>query len=340
MHLKLSDTSIELLKQLPNFSAPLPYLQRLLVPSIVYSLASILPLHNIQLFFLLDLLFVSLLFFTMNSLLCEEFSITQARCLSWLFILLLPLMSVINYMFTVGGKGPYYYPYDTSSLFFLAAGYLLCLRAKWFALYALILIATFNRESSILLVLLIPALHWHHLRSVLKPLAWASLIFFCARFIIWLILHGHSGHWVELYFGGEQVTCFRGNILWLFHYHNLFLVLFCFAGLPLFWFGLYDAIPIKYRPVRYVALLYFLALLFIGHIREARILGEIVVLLYFPVCVAFNLWLTSDLPVESERKGLVYYINRYAVLAVLFLVFIFHQPLETLVLFFARHNWL
>ena len=110
------------------------------------------------------------------------------------------------------------------------------------------------------------------------------------------------------------------------------LFLFCFAGLPLLWFAFYDYIPLIYRPLRYLALSYFLMLLLVGNFFEARIFSEILVLLYLPVCVALNRWLGDMKPITPKMdNSVIYYIDRYAVLAVLLFVVAFRQPLKTMV---------
>src|SRR3546814_6252291 len=114
-----------------NFSAQLPFEQRLLVPALANLLSHIFPLTVDKLFFLLEWLFISLFYFSLYQLLQLEFSPRQAQLLSWLSILLLPLMTVINYRFRVYGGAPFFYPSDTASLFFMALGFLLCLRTKW-----------------------------------------------------------------------------------------------------------------------------------------------------------------------------------------------------------------
>ena len=80
---------------LMDFSVRLPYGQRVLVPGLVNLVAKILPLEVEQLFFLMEWLFISLFYFALSYLILREFTRPQARLLSWLFILLLPLVTVV-----------------------------------------------------------------------------------------------------------------------------------------------------------------------------------------------------------------------------------------------------
>ncbi|CEG55734.1 hypothetical protein [Legionella fallonii] len=365
MHLKLTFIYADVvLDQLVDFSARLPFGQRLLVPALVRGLHAFLPMDIPNLFFLVELIFVGLLYAAMKQLLQQEFSPRCATCLSWLFLLLLPLETAINYGLAKNYPAPYYYPYDSASLFFMTAGFLLCLRAQWLLLTCFIALATLNRESSILLVLLIPLVHWSQLKQVLKPFSFALLAYMITRGLVLFWTRNLPGGLVEWYYQASEYTYFEINLYWLLNMQHIFLFVYCLAGLPLLWFAFYDYIPAKYRPIRYLALFYFLGLLLIGNFPEARIFGEIVILLYLPVCAALKCWVNQEvIPLSklateregrggtgrqtgvytkqedsrtaatqpfssakelrqrsSERKGILYYLNRYAVLGILTLV--------------------
>ncbi len=313
---------------LMNFSVRLPFGQRLLVPALVNLIAPIIPLKVDELFFLMEWLFISLFYFALFSLLRQEFSPRQSQFLSWLFILLLPLITVVNYRFQNNGIATFFYPYDTASLFFMAMGFLFCLRSQWLYFIPWVFLATLNRESSILLVLIIPALHWQQLKSMVQPMTFAFLAYLLARFLVLQFLHGVPGQLLEWYPLGGPYTHFESNLIWLLNEQNILLFMFCFAGLPLFWFAFYDFIPLQYRPLRYVALFYFLALLTVGRFMEARIFSEIVVLLYLPVCLALKNWLIEHEPVRPSSFGIAYYLDRYAVLGLLLVIVILQRPLN------------
>lgn len=318
---------VDLPKQF-DFSTRLPFGQRVLVPALAHFMSLIAPVKIKYLFFLLEWMFVSFFYFALAQLLEEEFNQKQAQLLSWLFLLLLPLMTVVNYRYTLGGTADFFYPYDTASLFFLAFGFLLCLRAQWFYLIPWIFLATFNRESSILLVLLIPALHWKKPRIFVYPMLFAFLAYILARYIILnLLLKGVPGPLMEYRSLLSVHTYLEINLYWLLNLHNLFLFLFCFAGLPVFWFAFYDYIPLRYRALRYVTLFYFLGLLLVGNFMEARLFSEIAVLLYLPVCVALSRWLMDYQAYDPSPKGIGSLIERYFVLEVLAFIALFRYPL-------------
>ncbi|WED42986.1 hypothetical protein [Legionella cardiaca] len=336
LHIRLTGRYVDAtFDQLLDFSARLPFGQRVLMPAIANGLSFLLPLTASELFTITEFITNSLFYVSLTKLLCQEFSPRQAQGLSWLFFLLLPLVTVINYRFSITGEAAIYYPYDSASLFFMATAFLLCLRERWIYFIPLLFLATFNRESSFLLVLMIPALHWDKLRTVVKPLVFSLLTFILARIIILFLVQELPGQLLEFYFRNADHTHFEVNLSWLFNEEHILLFIFGFAGLPLFWFGFYDYIPPQYRPLRYIALVYFLGLLVIGNFMEARIFIEIVVLLYLPVCVAMRRW-AQDLEPFSQSPGVLPYVERYFVLGVLLLTILFHKVINPVIVWFAR----
>lgn len=318
-----------------SFATRLPFGQRLLVPALAHFLVAYIPIQVDHLFFLLEWMFVALFYWGLVKLLEQEFTPQQSQLLGWLFLLLLPIMTVVNYRYITGGESTFFYPYDSASMFFLVVGFLLCLRQQWVYLIPWIFLSTFNRESAILLVLLIPALHWEKPKTFIWPLLAALLAYVIARCIVLSLLHGVPGQVMEWYFRQSSHTYFEVNLYWLLNMQQMLLFAFCFAGLPLFWFAFYDYIPYRYRPIRYVALVYFLGLALVGNFMEARLFSEIAVLLYFPVCLALKAWLTQQNPYPYSPGGLAF-INRYLVLAVLAFVLLFRYELNQALLCFLQ----
>ncbi|KTD30164.1 MULTISPECIES: hypothetical protein [Legionella] len=336
IHTQLSGIYSEVsLEQLIHFSAQLPFGQRLLVPALVNGLTYVFPFTIDELFFLLEWLFISLFYFCLYQLLLLEFNSRQARLLSWLCILLLPLVTVINYRYRVFGGAPFFYPSDTASLFFMTLGFLFCLREKWIYFVPWVFISTLNRESSILLVLLVPALYWHKVHTVIKPIFGALCAYLFARIVVLVLLRDAEGQIMDWYFHMSTHTHFEVNLLWLLEGQNVLLLVFGLAGLPLLWFVLFDYIPLQFRPLRYVTLFYFLALLLVGNVMEPRIFSEILVLLYFPVCLAIRNWLSKQPLIFPNKLGIAYYIDRYAILGIFCFVILFRQFLNhSLITFF------
>lgn len=302
-----------------NLVVRLPYAQRLLVPTIAHWFQFFFYLPTEQIFFLLEWLFVGLLYFSLKHLLQTEFSDKQAKALAWLFLLFLPLVTAINYRFPFGGRATFYFPNDTPTLFFIAIGYLLCLQKKWVYFIGCVFLATLNRESSILLPLLIPTLYLRQFSHFLKPFIFSLFAYMLGRIIVWLLVGHLPGHFVEFYYA-LQYTHFHLNMVRLCTGQQLFFFIYCLAGMPLFWFVFYNYIPLRYRPLRYLLLFYFLSLLVVGNFVEARIFGEMVVFLYLPVCVAVKRWLLDEKMDDETGTGILYYLDRYLVIMTFLLV--------------------
>lgn len=334
LHVKFTGEYVDAtLDQWYSLTVRFPFGQRLLIPAVVRLLGEILPLNIGSLFFITEFGIVTLFYFSLKKLLAYEFPPRQSQYLSWLFILLLPLIMVINYRLTSGGKAPLYFPYDSASLLFMTVGYLLCLQKRWIYLISWIFLATFNRESSLLLILLIPAIHHQHLKQVIKPTLFSFLSYCLARAIIFKIYAPFDGDVFEFFINGE--THFFNNLKWLLDDQNIFIFIFCFAGLPLFWFAFYDYIPSPYSFLRYIAFFYFCSLLLVGNFREARIFLELIILLYLPVCIAINRWGSGLEPYSSGNNlfGFLYYINRYCILASLGFIVLFRHSINQILLY-------
>ena len=212
IHLKLSGIYVDTtFAQLTDFSARLPYGQRILVPMLVHYLRFIVPLENDLLFFLMEWLFISLFYFALLRLMQCEFPLKQAQALSWLFLLLLPLVTLINYRYSIHGAAPIFFPYDTASIFFMCLGFLFCLKNQWIYFMVVVFFATINRESSFLLLFMIPTLHWQKLSKVYKQFILAILVYILARCLVMVALHDLPGSLVEWYFRGTHHTHFEVN---------------------------------------------------------------------------------------------------------------------------------
>jgi hypothetical protein len=324
LHLKLTAIGDFLpLSDAANFDLRMPFAQRILTASMAHFLVYYLNFSAENAFILLEIFFVGLSFITIHKLLACEFTEKESLMFSWLFFLLLPLVTVVNYQFTWTLSANFYYPYDMATLFFMAGGYLLCLKKHWFYLAIWIFIATFNRESAVLLVLLIPCLYWQSWRQYLKPCALALFSYLIARAIVLYIVQDKHGVLIEWFPPGFEHLRFYRNLYWMFKMQNIFLMIFEMAALPLLWFVFYDYIPPGYRLLRYLCLIYFIGLLLVGSFSEARIFIEIVVLMYLPVLLALKRWQIGLEIYPFEPKNTLAYIDRLMPLSILILILAF-----------------
>jgi hypothetical protein len=288
------------------------------------------PIAPKYIFFILEIVFSMLLFCALKATLTTATphglstgSKRQAYAWTVLFFLLLPLITVINYRYLwKGGDAALYYVYDTSTLFFMILGFNLCMQKRFNLFYPLLVLATLNRETSILLVLLIPLIH--PVKTVFKPFLWALGIYVIthALTLYWAMPLG--GHLVEWLYRDGIHTHFFTNMYWLFQDNRLFLFFFAMAGFPLLWFTFYDYIPKQFRPLKYLLLAYFLGLLVVGNFMETRIFLEIVALMYMPLTLALSSWLSNEGPIDSGPVTVWSWLDRHAVLLCLALVCIYY----------------
>ncbi|MCA0402409.1 MAG: hypothetical protein LCH30_01295 [Proteobacteria bacterium] len=303
-----------------HFSVPLPYNQRVLVPLTARLITYLSPLQLNHIFFLIALIFFCLTYLCLVKLMQMAYSKKQAQLLAALFILLLPLCLVINYRYSWGGEAAVFHPYDAATFFFMTLGFYLCLKQKWLYFFINLFFATLNRESSFLLILLIPCLNYKEMKGNYRLLFFAIFLYALTRYLIFYCLPNHDGSFIEFNMQQGEQSHFAMNMQWLFLKENIFLCSFSFLFLPLIWFCLCDYIPPQYRPIRYISLFYFLLLIFVGNITEARIFIEIIVLLYFPACLAISNWLNGNY--YQFKPSLCTFIDRYAIIFVLSLFFV------------------
>jgi hypothetical protein len=317
MHFRLTGQFDQLtLNQIINLDMRLPFAQRLLVPLLAHGFALAIHLNDSEVFLLLEIFASSLLYLMVNQLFLLHFDKVKSQVMSLVFFLLLIVIYIVNYRFIVFKSATFFYPYDTVSLLFIALGFYLILQQKWFALMACILLATFNRESSILIVLLIPTLCVNRAIKWMSPFILAMIVYIASRLFIYMILNDAKGAYIE--FNYHQFSHYYANMMWLYAYNGLFFIMACFGFVPVLWFALYDYIPKRYQAIRYLALAYFLGLLFVGNFMEPRIFGEIVMMMYLPVCIALDNWLSSEaIPIWQFTWG--NFCIRYSILVCLML---------------------
>lgn len=323
LHIKLS---MFLLEASPNkmfaFEATLPFGKRILTTLIAHTLTYIPDVSIEGKYIIIELIFVFFLFFFLQKLLRDFFTKRAALLLTWLFLLILPIITLLNYKFWQKTLAPLFYTYDTPELMFITLGMYLILRSKWLWFYLTLFVATINRETSLLLVLLIPALHLKNFNQYKWPLVISGFIYITVSLLLCWIFKENQGHVAEMYHDIYKTSIIQLNMYWLFNEGYISGFLYCFAGIPLFWFVFYDYIPYKFKPVRYVVLFSFLILMVVGRIDEPRIFGEMIILMYLPVCLGVKAWLTNEPIQVATSHNFGYFANRYAIIFILSLLIV------------------
>ena len=208
-----------------------------------------------------------------------------ARLLSVGFVFVLPPIFLLRTPF------PYLFPWDTPAMAFIAWALHFLLQGAWGRALVLTLFAAANRESALLIPLLFGALYVD--RLPLPKLVGIGLglaaAYLAVAGLVSLTLADNLPYYSASPFASfhkhGQWRIFI-NLDWLTaNWRNGWVLLASMGGLPLAFLVLVRQIPPPLRRFALIAFFYFAQLVFIGNLDEARIYGEIAVILYVPVAL-------------------------------------------------------
>lgn len=297
-----------------------PYAYRVLFPIIAHYVSPLIGVYSF--FYCIELLGVIALFYCTSQLGKLYFDEKLSLLFSLLLLVLLSLTYIINYRYAIGGKSTFFFPYDTWALVFTVLGLLLCLKQRFLWLYGLIIVATLNRESSLLIICMLPALYAGKKVRWIRPFLISFLLYVIVRGVVSYALRFHDGQLAELYNLNSGYAHLTDNMYFLLQ-KNYFLWLMAeMSYMPLLWFAFSNYIPKALLRLRFIALLYVLSLFVIGNIIEGRIWGEAVVLLYLPVMLGLKNWLIDHpITLTTDLRGLAL-IEHYFAITLLFIAFV------------------
>ena len=264
------------LEHFSTFDAPMPFAARLLAPCLAWPLHASGWLTGKQAFILIDalgfLVFLSGVRYALRALVTAP----VARLGS----LAIPLM-LVPAIFISAEYPPIFFPYDMTSMAFIAWGLGFALRRKSAALAILLPFATLNRETAILLPIAWVLLWWDRLPAAvfLKTTAIISLAFMVPRALALFFTRDHPnsyGSSLPLIDKGSWII--DDNIGWLMLPSNLVLWCALLGFVPLLLLALHSHLPGVSK--RLIPLLAFqlTALFFCGRIDESRIYAEWIVI--------------------------------------------------------------
>lgn len=306
MHFSLNglyvDTTFD---KLVAFTVRKPYVYRVLIPWLAHFLEPFLSLA--ESFFLLELLTVSLLYLSVVKLFKTTFQKREATLFSLLFFIFLSLTFIINYRFIIQQPGTFYFPYDTPAVLFTILGLHFCLRKQFICLYPLIILATLNRESSILIVFMLPALYMGTRARWFPPFCINLILYGFVRVLIGVLFFSHGGEWMELTHQTMHISHLVKNMAALIERQALLWFIAEMAFMPALWFAVSNYIPRTLKGLRFIALFYIIGLFLVGNILEGRIWGETVALLYYPTMLGIKNWLNghpASLPTDQTVRSL------------------------------------
>ena len=272
------------LQKIFDFTAPTPFGRRVLPALLAHPLVAG-GLSLMQAYLVLEVAATGLLLLG----LCRTFALhaepAQARVMGIGFAFVLPLVFLLRNPF------PYYFPWDTPAMAFLAWAVYFLLRGWWVRSLVLMVFAALNRESAVLVPLLFGALYAD--RLPLGKLFGLGLAFLVLYFAVAALVGATCADNFSYYGSGTLASLHKYGI-WRYLYNanwlrarplNVFVLLSTLGGLPVAFLVFYRHVPPYLRRFAPVALLYFVLVAIVGNVYESRTLGEIVVILYLPVAV-------------------------------------------------------
>lgn len=210
---------------------------------------------------------------------------------AWARVLAAGFAFVLPPVFLLKNPFPYLFPWDTPAMAFIVWGIYFLLRGAWGRTIVLLLFATANRESAILIPALFCALYVDRLPHA--KFAGILLAFLAAYGIVsWLISLTLADNFT--YYGSAPFASFHKygkwrlfiNLAWLGSSRlNGLVLVSTLGGLPVAFLVFIRQIPAHLKRFAPVALLYFAMLAFVGNLYESRIFGEIAAILYVPVAL-------------------------------------------------------
>jgi hypothetical protein len=276
-----------------DFSAPLPFGHRVLVPLLAAPLRAATGWPLAFVWGVFEALAAVGLWLALRAALRPRVPERWDIALATGFFALLPAVFLLKHKWAV------FYPWDTPAMALLAGGIALVAARRFAAAAALCFVAALNRESAALIPAAALAMHVGtgspgHVLGDMKKCAGpvAAMLGACvaARLLVAAALPDNAGPALH-FFLGKDTPRWLHNLEWLYDpLHWLWLPAY-FAFLPVVWLLLWRWIAPPDRRLGLVAAAYFAALLPVANIYEPRVFGEILVLLYIPAAVALCRWL-------------------------------------------------
>ena len=248
--------------------------------------------------------------------LCRWLPLRRARVGAAVVGLVLPLVYVVP------RKWPLLYPWDGPALAVLAIAVWAAVRGRFGVACATAAIGAFNRETALLVVPLLLALHAHDPTRRRAAWAWAELtlaLVILARIVVGTLLPDNPGPPLHFTIGRGEYRVLS-NLRWLTKpAHWGWLVVYV-GVLPLAWPLLRRRIPGPLHRVALVGLAYFFAALVVANVYEPRAWGESVYLVSLAVVAGM---LSPSAPQAAAPRWLAV-VDRYAapLMLVAFVVFV------------------
>lgn len=310
-------------KQLFNFTAAKPFAMRVMIPLLGWPIQHITQWPAMYLVYIFEVAFSAALFWILIKLFLLLLPPRQAFVASLAFFFVLPLQYLLNFAW------PVLMPYDTAAIFFTALGLYTILQQRWRILLLIMVLATLNRESAILLPLttIILATDFPDFKRRTVIAIFCGVIYVVIRSSVIYIFRNSPGMTLPFMMSQQDTTHFCNNALWLRQPVNALQFMGYLSFLPLIWFFISNYIPRAVYRIKYVALFYFAVLSIFGNFYEPRVFGEMTVLIYVPCVLGLSRWMQHQ-PAFAwpKQMSVLQILERWGVMG-LILIYIMLLPL-------------
>lgn len=282
--------------RLVTFNVTKPFVYRALVPALVSFISKVLNLNRDMLFIYTELVACILiieLFRRYLKYFIESDLLT--KILSFSIVLVLPFEMLLP-RFT-----PRWYCWDLPSIAFVIGGLMLLYKQRWLPYYILFIFATFNRETSCFLTMVMVFTLWGT-KSKLFIIKHAVL-----QLILWLAIKSYLHYLFVAQQGDVYQHQYLSNMNFFFSYYELWDIIykyssllsnFCFVWvLPVVYYKLIPSLFL--RRTIWVLIPFFLSMAYVANLYEQRIYGEMIPIVLAPAVVVLVELIKRESPLPT-----------------------------------------
>jgi len=278
-------------KRLMEGTAMTPFQYRALFPWLMRLVGGIIDLGNGQLLsnFLFWMEFSNLLLASISIKLYVKNVTNNDRLSNIMGILFFTSIPFLNFFTPLSRL---YYPSDIPSIYFMAFGLLFLLQKKWLLYYIILIIGTFNRETTLFLVIAYIATQFNSLdnKQFYKSVGLQLVIWSGIKIGLWLLYHGNNGAGAFSLYHNSELSEYTISFLNSRFYSNLMMFSqmkdassFTSIGAFLLIPSIYYALQLNNSFVKrtlWVFPIFFGIMLLVGNLNEFRIYGELIPLIW------------------------------------------------------------
>lgn len=292
-----------------NYNHAKPFVTRVLIVWIARAIKIVFGFKPIDIFAFLEFLAFVLSGFVFSRYINTFFKNVQiSRLLSFTIYFIIPFELILPHY------QPLWFPFDAYALLFMLCGLLFLHQEKFHLYYLLFIIATFNRETTFFLTIIMLFTFWNNMALktlTLHILAQFSLWILIKIFLAWVFIDKPGAVFQHQYFANIN---FLTDITWEGYTLRFFEYIFRPAYL-IGNFGFIYFLIIAFwkkldndflRRSTFVIIPFYILMLYVAQIYEYRIFAEMIPIILMPsIYILVKLLKFSGINFESHTKTLV-----------------------------------